>query len=154
MDLLIGDVFRNAARAVPGRTAAVLGEASISFGDLDRRANQTARALGVARGDRVLVWAATNLDVLPVFAALAKSGTVFAPMNPVLSTEEATETAAAARPTLVVSDRARARAAGAVATQGGGDHVELGGVAERAGRGGDGHSEAAPGSGRDTPLLV
>src|SRR5437016_3068769 len=131
MDLLIGDVFRNAARAVPGRTAAVFGDASISFGDLDRRANQTARALGSARRDRVLVWAATNLDVLPVFAALAKSGAVFAPMNPALSTEEATETAAAARPTLVVSDRARTPAA-AVAAKVGADHVELEDVTVRA----------------------
>jgi len=51
-DLLIGDVFRNAAGAVPDRLAAVVGERSLTFAELDRGANRTARAvavLGVAR---------------------------------------------------------------------------------------------------------
>ena len=74
MELLIGDVFRNAARAVPDRTAAVFGPRSITFGEIDAGANRMARALpefGVGRGDRVAVWATTNLDVIPLFAALA-----------------------------------------------------------------------------------
>lgn len=119
MDLLIGDVFRNAARAVPDRTAAVFGSRSITFGDIDRTANRMARAMqefGVGHGDRVAVWAATNLDVIPLFAALAKVGAVFAPMNPALSIEEAVDTALAARPTLVVVDEGRADA-GSVAAK-------------------------------------
>src|SRR5437773_293391 len=117
MQLLIGDVFRNAARAVPDRTAAVFGDASITFGELDRQANRMTRALGATRGERVLVWTGTTLDVLPVFAALAKTGAVFAPMNPGLSIEEATETAAAARPALVLADQARAEGATEVAAK-------------------------------------
>ena len=119
MDLLIGDVFRNAARAVPDRTAAVFGPRSITFGEIDRTANRTARALreyGVGHGDRVAVWAATALDVVPLFAALAKLGAVFAPMNPSLSVEEAVDTASAARPTLLVVDEKRADA-GSVAAK-------------------------------------
>src|SRR5436190_3053175 len=119
MELLIGDVFRNAARAVPDRTAAVFGPRSITFGEIDRQANRMARALqeyGVGRGDRVAVWAATNLDVIPLFAALAKLGLVFAPMNPALSMEEAVETASAARPVMLVVDEGRADA-GAVAAK-------------------------------------
>jgi acyl-CoA synthetase (AMP-forming)/AMP-acid ligase II len=119
MDLLIGDVFRNAANAVPDRTAAVVGPRSITFGEIDRRANQMARALqeyGIGRGDRVAVWTATNLDVVPLFAALAKVGAVFAPMNPGLSLDEAVETALAARPTLLVVDEAR-EDAGSVAAK-------------------------------------
>src|SRR6266571_1787022 len=99
MELLIGDVFRNAARAVPQRTAAVFGANSITFGELDRSANRmgrTVQAYGLGSGDRVAVWAATTLDLLPLFAALAKLGAVFAPMNPGLSAEEAVDTAAAA----------------------------------------------------------
>ena len=66
MDLLIGDVFRNAARAVPQRAAVRLGEQSLSFEALDRAANRAARrlrSLGVAHGDLVLVRSATTLDV-------------------------------------------------------------------------------------------
>jgi len=82
--LVVGDVFRQAARAVPHRTAAVLGERSLTFSELDASANRTARALlahGAGAGDRVAVWAATTLASVPVFAALAKLGAVFAPLN-------------------------------------------------------------------------
>jgi acyl-CoA synthetase (AMP-forming)/AMP-acid ligase II len=110
MELLIGDVFRNAARAVPERTAALLGTRSITFGELDRTANRMARAVQayvLGPGDRVAVWASTQLELLPLFAALAKLGAVFAPMNPGLSAEEAVDTAAAARPALLVVDDGR-----------------------------------------------
>jgi len=113
VQLLIGDVFRNAGRAVPDRVAAALGPRSITFGEIDRLANRLARALrehSVGRGDRVAVWAATDLDVIPLFAALAKLGAVFAPMNPALSVEEAVDTASAAGPTLLVADEDRADA--------------------------------------------
>ena len=82
--LVVGDVFRQAARAVPHRTAAVLGERSLTFSELDAWANRTAGALaarGVGPGDRVAVWADTTLASVPVFAALAKLGAVFAPLN-------------------------------------------------------------------------
>ncbi|MBV8296706.1 MAG: acyl--CoA ligase, partial [Acidimicrobiia bacterium] len=119
MELLIGDVFRNAARAVPDRTAAVFGPRNMTFGEIDRVANQVGRVVqryGVDRGERVAVWAATDLDVIPLFAALAKLGAVFAPMNPALSAEEAADTASAARPALLVVDDERADA-GAVAAK-------------------------------------
>jgi acyl-CoA synthetase (AMP-forming)/AMP-acid ligase II len=119
MELLIGDVFRNAARTVPDRTAAIFGPESTTFGEIDGNANRLARTLrayGVGRGDRVAVWASTNLALVPVFAALAKMGAVFAPMNPALSAEEAVETAAAGRPALLVVDEERADA-GSVAAK-------------------------------------
>src|SRR5437899_926749 len=110
MELLIGDVFRNTGRAVPDRTAAVFGPRSLTFGEIDRTANRMARAVqefGVGPGDRVAAWVATNLNVIPLFAALAKLGAVFAPMNPALSVEEAVDTASAARPALLVVDEGR-----------------------------------------------
>jgi non-ribosomal peptide synthetase component F len=39
-DLRIGSIFVNAARAVPDRVAAALGEESLTFNQLNRRANQ------------------------------------------------------------------------------------------------------------------
>jgi acyl-CoA synthetase (AMP-forming)/AMP-acid ligase II len=109
-DLLVGDIFSNAARAVPHRVAAALGEAEVTFSDLNSSANRTARALarlGVGRGDCLVVWGATSLDTLPVFAAAAKLGAVFAPMTAGLAVEEAVAMAATVRPAMVLADRER-----------------------------------------------
>jgi acyl-CoA synthetase (AMP-forming)/AMP-acid ligase II len=112
-ELVIGDIFRNAARAVPGRTAAVLGDGAITFGELELGARHLAAALpglGVARGDRVVVWSDTSLDAVVLFAALAEAGAVFAPVGASLGIDEAAEVAGAARPALVVVDAAHAAA--------------------------------------------
>jgi hypothetical protein len=49
-DLLIGDVFRNASRAVPNRVAAALGKATLTFGPVDSWANAIVRALMLNNG--------------------------------------------------------------------------------------------------------
>jgi acyl-CoA synthetase (AMP-forming)/AMP-acid ligase II len=117
-ELLIGDIFRNAGRAVPNRVAAALGDATLTFGEIDRRSNATLRALmtvGVGRHDRVAVWSATDLDTVPVFAALAKLGAVFAPVSAQLSVDEATPTVGAIRPMLLLVDNGRAKSGDEVA---------------------------------------
>lgn len=109
-ELVIGDVFRHAARAVPDRVAAILGDERLTFRALDERANATAHALaaaGLVAGDRVLTWSATNLDLVVLFAAAAKTGLVFAPMSPHLGTDEAEPIARAARPAVIVADADR-----------------------------------------------
>jgi len=116
--LLIGDVFSNAATAVPDRLAVASERSSLSFIGLDRRANSTARALGslgLCRGDRVVTLAGTGTDLVVLFAAAAKLGVVFAPLNPALSVEEAVATASPAVPTLVVGDDRRHKVAGELA---------------------------------------
>ncbi|MEL7209896.1 MAG: class I adenylate-forming enzyme family protein, partial [Actinomycetota bacterium] len=105
--LLVGNVFANAARATPDRVAASLGEASLSFGRLDRRAHQVARALGalgIGHGDRVALWCRTTLDAVPLFAAVSTIGAPFAPVNGALTPDEAAEMAAAARPSLLLTE--------------------------------------------------
>ncbi len=116
-DLLVGDVFTNAARAVPNRVAAAFGARVLTFGELDAAANRVARALaalGVKPRDRVVVLASTSLEVVPVFAGAAKLGAVFAPANPSLGTDEAIEMTTAARPGVVLTDHERADVAAAV----------------------------------------
>ncbi|HTT86228.1 MAG TPA: class I adenylate-forming enzyme family protein, partial [Acidimicrobiales bacterium] len=110
--LLIGDVFRSAARAVPQRPAAALGERVLTFGELDARSNRVARALGrrgIGVGDRVATWTATTLGSVPLFAALAKTGAVFAPLNGQWEAHEASEVLTRLRPALVVADAERAQ---------------------------------------------
>lgn len=112
--LLVGDVFRNARRAVPARRAVVLDDESLTFAQLDRGANAAAAALDalpVGPGDRAVVWSATNLDVVVAFAACAKVGIVFVPVNPALTADEAEPIVRAARPALIIADGDRAAAA-------------------------------------------
>ncbi len=132
MDLLIGDVFRNAARAAPDRMAAALGDRSLTFRQIDQESNKVARALGhlgIATGDRVAVWSGTNLNVVLVFAALAKLGAVFAPLNALLGPEEVGGTARLARPALLLADGERAAAGAGLAEQLGIPFAEIEGVA-------------------------
>ncbi|HZR13558.1 MAG TPA: AMP-binding protein [Acidimicrobiia bacterium] len=107
--LLIGDVIRRAARVVPRRLAATLGDAELTFGELDERSNRVGHALrgmGIAHRDRVAWWGDTSLDVMPVFGALAKLGAAFAPVNARLGAAEAAEVVAYARPRMLVVDAA------------------------------------------------
>jgi acyl-CoA synthetase (AMP-forming)/AMP-acid ligase II len=116
--LVIGDIFRNAARAVPRRTAVVLGERALSFAEVDALGNRTAAALqsrGVGAGDRVATWAGTSLAVVPVFAALAKLGAVFAPLNALWGDTEAADVLVRLGPALLVVDGERVARAEALA---------------------------------------
>ena len=84
MDLLIGDVFRTGARSVPNRIAATMGDRQFTYRQLGQQSNRVAhvlRDLGVGHQDRVVMWSNTTLDAIPVFAAAAKLGVVFAPAN-------------------------------------------------------------------------
>ena len=116
--LRIGDLFRANAAAVPDRPAASLDGRALSWRELDRagnRAGHALRALGVGHRDRVVVWADTALEVLPLFVGAAKLGAVFAPLNARLGAGEAAAVARLARPRLLVTDAARAGDAPALA---------------------------------------
>ncbi len=104
--LLIGEMLANAARVAPAAVAATLDDDVLTFGELDARAERLAgglRAMGVGRGDRVLWWSDTALEAVPLFAALAKIGAVFAPLNARSAVEELVAVAQYARPTLLLA---------------------------------------------------
>lgn len=116
--LTIGTVFRGAARAVPNRTAAVLGEQRLTFGQIDEQADRIARALlarGLQPGTRALCWTSTTLDVVPVFAALARIGVVYCPLPGVLSGVEAAAIARVADPAILIVDDEHSGAAAELA---------------------------------------
>jgi fatty-acyl-CoA synthase len=103
--LLIGDIFANAARAVPDRVAAALDGDALTFGELDAGADRVAAHLaarGVGIGTRVGLWCRTELGACTVFAALAKLGALLVPVSGLLGEEEVAPLFAAARPELVV----------------------------------------------------
>jgi len=109
MGLLVGDVIRHAARVAPDDLAATLGDEEVTFAQVDARANQVAHvlaSLGVGHQDRVAWWSETTLDAMAIFAALAKIGAIFMPVNARLGTGEAAEVVAYAKPHLLVVDAA------------------------------------------------
>ncbi len=110
-DLLVGDIVRHAARVTPHELAATLGDAETTFGALDDRSNQVARALaarGIGVGDRVAWWGETSLDAMPIFNALARVGAAFMPVNARLGADEASEVLEYAKPKLLVADEPHA----------------------------------------------
>lgn len=109
--LVVGEVFRGAAKAVPNRPAAVLDDRVLTFAELDNGANRVARALGrlgVEQGAHAAIWAGTSLDTVPVFAALAKLGAVFCPLNGLWEEDEAGAVLERLRPALLLVDERRA----------------------------------------------
>jgi fatty-acyl-CoA synthase len=120
VSLNIGDIFRRAAATSPNAVAATLGEDTLTFRDIDRRSNQFVHALrtaGICPGDRVCWWADTTLDAVPLFAALAKLGAVFAPLNARAGTTEVEPVAQYARPRVLVAHGAFVEPAAAVASR-------------------------------------
>ena len=106
--LHIAEMLANAARVAPESVAVTLDDDALTFAEIDRRANRIAnglRGLWVGRGDRVLWWGDTSLDAVPVFAALAKIGAVFAPLNARAALEEVAPVAEYARPRLLLCGR-------------------------------------------------
>ena len=133
--LLVGEMFANSARAAPTRPAAMVGPDVITYGELDRRANQVAHTLrgqGFGHGDRVVVWSATSLDTLPLFVALAKLGAVFAPIGAMLNADEAADMLVTARPALLATDAARAADGARIAAAAGVGAVVAAGLGEGA----------------------
>ena len=106
-ELLIGDLICRHAQASPGRAAASMDGRERSYGELNAEANQLGwvlRDLGIGHGDRIVTWADTCLEVLPLFIAAAKIGAVFAPLNARLGVEEAAPIARMARPSILIAD--------------------------------------------------
>lgn len=121
-ELLIGEVFRRNAEAVPEADAASLGGMTWSHAELETKGLRVAaalRELGVGHGDRVVSWADSSLSILPLFVGLAKLGAVFAPLNARLGADEAADVAALARASLLVVDPSRANVAEQVAASAG-----------------------------------
>jgi acyl-CoA synthetase (AMP-forming)/AMP-acid ligase II len=105
--MLVGRILHRAADISPGSLAATLGDETVTFGEVHRRANQMARALeslGVGEGQRIASWTGIALGSLDVFFAAARLGAAYAPLNPSLSTAEALNVLTYLRPRVLVTD--------------------------------------------------
>ena len=104
----LGDVLTRAARWYGDKTAVVDGDRSVSFRELDERANRLGQALltsGLERGDRVGVLLGNRLEWFDVTFGLLKAGLVRTYLNPRLAPPEITyQLADAGASALVVSE--------------------------------------------------
>jgi acyl-CoA synthetase (AMP-forming)/AMP-acid ligase II len=114
MALVVDDILECVASTTPHRLAATLGDERTTFGELRRRSNRLANALlglGVGPGDRVAWWSETSLDGVGLYFGLGRIGSVFCPLNPAHSDDEARVVLEYLRPRLVVADPAHAERA-------------------------------------------
>jgi acyl-CoA synthetase (AMP-forming)/AMP-acid ligase II len=89
--MLVGDIPRRNARRYPTKPALMAGDASLTWGALDERANRLASHLldrGLAQGDRVAVSARNCLEWPEMVFGLAKAGLVLVPLNVRQSADE------------------------------------------------------------------
>src|SRR6266576_5132388 len=84
------DLFENQARLRPDAIAAVHGDRQLTYGELNARANQLARALvarGLTREGVVGVMTERNLEWLTAVLAIFKAGGAYLPIEPHFPTE-------------------------------------------------------------------
>lgn len=83
----IHQLFEERVEDQPDRVAAVFGDASLRYRELDERANQLAHHLvdvGVGEGDLVALCVDRSLDMLVALLAIMKSGGAYVPIEPAL----------------------------------------------------------------------
>lgn len=118
MNLTVGGLLTDAATVTPDGIAATLGEEAVSYRQLERTAGRMAAALAERRlppGERLVWWCDPDLRNPAGFAAVARAGLVFAPLNPAFEAAEAGPALDYLKPSLVVADSAHLSAARSLA---------------------------------------
>ncbi|MDS0474434.1 long-chain-fatty-acid--CoA ligase [Natrinema sp. 1APR25-10V2] len=85
------DAFETGLRKYAERTAVVDGDRTLTYRELDRRANAVARGLvehGVGVGDRVALVMSNRLEYVVADLAVIKAGAAKLPLNDMLTAEE------------------------------------------------------------------
>ncbi|RMW02711.1 Non-ribosomal peptide synthetase [Pseudomonas amygdali pv. tabaci] len=81
---VLADLLEASARRNPQQVALIFGEHRISYGELDRQADQVASALikaGVRPGHIVGLWLPRGIELLVMQAGIAKAGAAWLPLD-------------------------------------------------------------------------
>ncbi len=87
----LADLVHHHALEAPGRTAFVVGDDRLDYGELDDRMDRVAgrlQALGVMPGDRIAVCAGTSIAYATVFLGALRAGVAVAPLAPSSTPEQ------------------------------------------------------------------
>jgi len=105
----VHDFFEAQAEHVPDAVALVHGTATLSYGELDRRANRLAHLLrgrGAGPEVRVGICARRSIDLVVGLLGIVKSGAAYVPLDPAYPRERIGLTLRDARAPLVVTEEA------------------------------------------------
>lgn len=83
--MILTELVINSAKRTPDAIAIKDSEGSITFGELDRLANQIARALaelGVTAGDRVGIWLEKSVRTVAAMQGVLRLGAAYVPLDP------------------------------------------------------------------------
>jgi amino acid adenylation domain-containing protein len=89
--LLLHDYLTQSAQRLPDKVALVCGEQRVTYGELEARSNalaHTLRSRGVARGDRVVVFADNTVEAAVSFWGVLKADAVVSPVNPLTKADK------------------------------------------------------------------
>jgi amino acid adenylation domain-containing protein len=104
---LLHDYLHQAARELTDKIALVCMKQRISYGELDARSNALANTLvaaGVARGDRVVVFADNTVETVVSFWAVLKANAVVSIVNPLTKSDKLSYLLQDCRPSALITD--------------------------------------------------
>ena len=105
--LCIHQLFEEQARKTPQAKAVVRGDASLTYVELNQRANRLAHhliTLGVMPDDRVAICAERSLGLVVGLMAILKAGGAYVPLDPAYPSQRLVQILADAAPRIVLSD--------------------------------------------------
>ncbi|WP_287098515.1 class I adenylate-forming enzyme family protein [Mesorhizobium sp.] len=105
---LLHDYLTHAASRVCDKVALVCGGQRVTYGELEARSNAIAQhltAAGVARGDRVMIFADNTVETVVAFWAVLKANAVVCIVNPLTKSDKLDYLLNDCRPTALITDR-------------------------------------------------
>ncbi|WP_189522546.1 MULTISPECIES: class I adenylate-forming enzyme family protein [unclassified Mesorhizobium] len=105
---LLHDYLTHAASRVCDKVALVCGGQRVTYGELEARSNAIAQHLasaGVARGDRVMIFADNTVETVVAFWAVLKANAVVCIVNPLTKSDKLDYLLNDCRPTALITDR-------------------------------------------------
>ena len=104
---LLHDYLMQSARELPDKIALVCLQQRLTYAELDARSNALAHSLiaaGVARGDRVVVFADNTVETVISFWAILKANAVVSIVNPLTKSDKLGYFLNDCRPTALITD--------------------------------------------------
>ncbi|MER9847586.1 acyl--CoA ligase [Mesorhizobium sp. M0106] len=105
---LLHDFLTHSASRLGEKVALVCGNQRVTYGDLDMRSNAIAHHLtdaGIARGDRVVVFADNTVEAVVAFWAVLKANAVVCIVNPLTKSDKLDYLLNDCRPTALITDK-------------------------------------------------
>jgi amino acid adenylation domain-containing protein len=105
---LLQDYLLHSARTLPDKVALVCANQRLTYAELDARSNALANTLaagGVARGDRVVIFADNTVETVVSFWAALKANAVACIVNPLTKSDKLAYLLNDCRPRALIADR-------------------------------------------------